>query len=70
MVQVAGRAHATAALSTMDVVRRVYRREGLAGFWRGFAPRMANVALWGTCMVTAYEFLKRVCVVSPPPDRR
>lgn len=35
-----------ARLSTLDVVRRVYGSEGLPGVWRGFVPRMLNVALW------------------------
>jgi Mitochondrial carrier protein len=62
-VQIAGRSRVTADLTTWEVVQRVYRQEGVAGFWRGLPPRLVNVAMWGTCMVTAYEFLKRLCVV-------
>jgi solute carrier family 25 protein 44 len=60
-VQVAGRCSTTARLSTLEVVGRLYRREGISGFWRGSIPRMLSVALWGSCMVSAYEFLKRAC---------
>jgi hypothetical protein len=66
-LQVAGRSPVTAGFSTLDVIQRLYAREGIRGFWRGFVPRMANVALWGTCMVSAYEFLKRTCIMQPPP---
>jgi solute carrier family 25, member 44 len=60
-IQVAGRCPTTARLTTLELAGRLYKREGLAGFWRGSIPRMLNVALWGTCMVSAYEFLKRAC---------
>lgn len=40
-------------------------REGWRGFYRGVAPRMFSSSLWGTAMVSAYEFLKRVCVLPP-----
>lgn len=43
----------------MDVASRLYYDEGIRGFYRGVVPRMANVALWGTCMVTGYEFLSK-----------
>lgn len=47
------------------VVAHLAREEGLAGFYRGVAPRMLNTAIWGTSMVSAYEFLKRLCVLPP-----
>lgn len=37
--------------------------EGIGGFYRGVVPRMANTAIWGTAMVTTYEFLKRLCLL-------
>lgn len=40
----------------------IFEREGFMGFWRGMLPRMANVCLWGTCTVSAYELLKRMSV--------
>lgn len=41
----------TTGFTTWDIVSRLHRREGLRGFWRGALARMANAALWGTCMV-------------------
>ena len=48
--------------SLADVVGALYREEGPTGFLRGIGPRIANVALWGTCMVVVYEALKRASV--------
>jgi solute carrier family 25, member 44 len=39
------------------------RKEGMQGFFKGVAPRMVNTAVWGTAMVTTYEFLKRLCAL-------
>ncbi len=46
-----------------SVARQLMQQDGPRGFFRGLLPRMANVALWGTCMINAYEFLKRVCAL-------
>ena len=37
----------------------LYREHGALGFFRGVRPRMTSVSIWGTTMVTTYEFLKR-----------
>lgn len=37
--------------------------EGPKGFFRGVAPRMVSTSIWGTAMVTTYEFLKRLCAL-------
>ena len=37
----------------------LYNEHGARGFLRGVRPRMTSVAIWGTTMVTTYEFLKR-----------
>ena len=37
----------------------LYRQHGASGFFRGVKPRMMSVSIWGTTMVTTYEFLKR-----------
>ena len=37
----------------------------LQGLMRGVVPKMANTALWSTCMVSVYEFLKRLCQLEP-----
>jgi hypothetical protein len=31
---------------------------------------MASSALWGTAMVSTYEFLKRTCQISPEEEAR
>lgn len=43
--------------------RALYAEHGAAGFLRGVRPRMTSVSIWGTTMVTAYEFLKRLASV-------
>ena len=42
---------------------QLIQQDGVAGLWRGVGPRMISAMLWGTCMVSAYEFLKRTCAV-------
>ncbi|EFJ49371.1 mitochondrial substrate carrier [Volvox carteri f. nagariensis] len=44
-----------------EVARQIMREDGVGGFLRGAVPRMLNASLWGTCMVTVYEYLKRTC---------
>jgi solute carrier family 25 protein 44 len=39
------------------------RNEGPKGLFRGVAPRMVSTSIWGTVMVTTYEFLKRLCML-------
>lgn len=48
------------------VAAQLWREEGLWGFARGLQPRIASAALWGTCMVSAYEYLKRICLLPAP----
>lgn len=44
------------------IARQLLAEEGPKALWRGVAPRITSTALWGTSMVTAYEFLKRICL--------
>ena len=44
----------------VSTARALYAEHGASGFLRGVRPRMTSVAIWGTTMVTAYEFLKRL----------
>ncbi|GLC34560.1 hypothetical protein PLESTB_001248200 [Pleodorina starrii] len=53
--------HDGATPTSREVARQVLREDGVRGFLRGAVPRMLNASLWGTCMVTVYEYLKRVC---------
>ena len=57
-LQVAG-GTAGAAPTAVAIVKRLLAEDGVAGLFRGLGPRTASVALWGTCMVNAYEGLKR-----------
>lgn len=62
---VSGSVSAATAASNATIkstVQELIREEGLSGFMRGVVPRMLSTALWGTAMVTAYEFLKRFSV--------
>lgn len=43
----------------LGTVQDILKTDGIKGFARGMVPRIANVGLWGTAMVSAYEFLKR-----------
>ncbi|KAK9794641.1 hypothetical protein WJX73_006445 [Symbiochloris irregularis] len=40
--------------------RQLLQEDGPRGLLRGLLPRMVNVSMWGTAMVTCYEFLKRL----------
>ena len=45
----------------------LYREHGALGFFRGVRPRMTSVSIWGTTMVTTYEFLKRTSKIDAEP---
>ncbi|KAG2501014.1 hypothetical protein HYH03_000834 [Edaphochlamys debaryana] len=53
--------HDGATPSFLEVAKQIAREDGPAGFLRGAVPRMLNASLWGTCMVSVYEYLKRIC---------
>ena len=61
-------ATAAKAPSAAAVVRQLLREDGFRGLFRGLGPRTASVALWGTCMVNAYEALKRAAATKPPSE--
>ena len=48
-----------------EVARGLLAEEGPRGLLRGAVPRMASSALWGTAMVSTYEFLKRISALPP-----
>jgi len=64
-MQVTETARGSAAPTVASTVRDLVAQDGLAALYRGVVPRMASSALWGTCMVSAYEYLKRTCRVEP-----
>lgn len=65
------KAHPTdgSAPSWRTVAADLLRSEGPRGFFRGLVPRMTSTAIWGTAMVTTYEFLKRMCILPGDDDK-
>lgn len=50
------------ASEVWGVCKGLVQREGVAGLYRGLFPRMTASSVFGSTMVLAYEFLKRICV--------
>ncbi|XP_020092924.1 solute carrier family 25 member 44 [Ananas comosus] len=44
-----------------QVVRRLIAEDGWKGLYRGLGPRFLSMSAWGTSMIVAYEYLKRLC---------
>lgn len=63
-----GASATTKTPSAASVVRQLLREDGFRGLFRGLGPRTVSVALWGTCMVNAYEALKRAAATKPRSD--
>ena len=61
-MQVATREQGDVKPTFRHIAQQLVREEGLGGFYRGIAPRCLNTVLFGTCMVNAYELLKRLSV--------
>lgn len=61
-LQVAIRQKGTGKPTFRAIAQKLIAEEGPKGLLRGVAPRITSTALWGTCMVTSYEFLKRICL--------
>lgn len=59
-LQTAAHVNADAKPTLQAVVAKLIREDGVMAATRGLIPRMGNSALWGTCMVSAYEFLKAI----------
>ncbi|KAL5080344.1 hypothetical protein RYX36_008765 [Vicia faba] len=49
-------------ISIKQVVKELISEDGWKGVYRGFCPRLVSTSAWGTSMVLAYEYLKRLCV--------
>ena len=43
-----------------QTIRTLVAEEGMGGFYKGLGPRWASMALWGTCMITVYEYLSEI----------
>ncbi|KAL3526616.1 hypothetical protein ACH5RR_011272 [Cinchona calisaya] len=44
-----------------QVVKTLISEDGWTGFYRGLGPRFFSMSAWGTSMILAYEYLKRLC---------
>ncbi|MEW5302380.1 MAG: hypothetical protein WDW36_005173 [Sanguina aurantia] len=60
-IQVATKVHGQPNVTISSVLRQILREDGARGLLRGVLPRMVNASMWGTAMVSVYEYLKRVC---------
>lgn len=47
--------------STSQVVKNLIADDGWKGLYRGLGPRFFSMSAWGTSMILAYEYLKRLC---------
>ncbi|KAG6552021.1 hypothetical protein Mapa_006327 [Marchantia paleacea] len=45
-----------------QTVKQLIKENGWRGFYKGLVPRFVSMSLWGTSMITSYEFLKRLSV--------
>ncbi|KAL3159869.1 hypothetical protein ABBQ38_010269 [Trebouxia sp. C0009 RCD-2024] len=61
-LQVATRQKGGPQPSFRAIAQQLLAEAGAKGLLRGVAPRITSTALWSTCMVTTYEFLKRTCL--------
>jgi solute carrier family 25, member 44 len=63
---ISGSSNSTGTAPTWrSTAAELIRNEGPKGLFRGVAPRMVSTSIWGTVMVTTYEFLKRLCMLPP-----
>lgn len=47
-----------------QTVKKLLKEEGWRGFYKGLGPRFFSMSLWGTSMITTYEFLSKLLI--PP----
>ncbi|KAM3363697.1 solute carrier family 25 member 44 isoform X1 [Capsicum galapagoense] len=47
-----------------QVVKQLIAEDGWTGFYRGLGPRFVSMSAWGTSMILAYEYLKRLCAIN------
>eukprot|EP00252_Welwitschia_mirabilis_P004628 TRINITY_DN14934_c1_g1_i1.p1 TRINITY_DN14934_c1_g1~~TRINITY_DN14934_c1_g1_i1.p1 ORF type:complete len:321 (+),score=59.63 TRINITY_DN14934_c1_g1_i1:408-1370(+) len=46
--------------SVKQTIKRLIDEDGYWGFYRGLGPRFFSMSAWGTSMILAYEYLKRI----------
>ncbi|XP_022954457.1 solute carrier family 25 member 44-like isoform X2 [Cucurbita pepo subsp. pepo] len=44
-----------------QIVENLIAEDGWKGLYRGLGPRFFSMSAWGTSMILAYEYLKRLC---------
>ncbi|KAL9272499.1 Solute carrier family 25 member 44-like protein [Drosera capensis] len=49
--------------SAVQVVKELVKNDGWLGFYRGLGPRFISTSAWGTSMILAYEYLKRLSAI-------
>lgn len=49
--------------SIKQTMKRLIDEDGWRGFYRGLGPRFISMSAWGTSMILAYEYLKRLCAI-------
>lgn len=47
--------------SVKRTIKRLIDEDGWKGLYRGIGPRFFSMSAWGTSMILAYEYLKRIC---------
>ncbi|KMT18671.1 hypothetical protein BVRB_2g028000 [Beta vulgaris subsp. vulgaris] len=47
--------------NAVQVVKKLIADDGWQGLYRGLGPRFFSMSAWGTSMILAYEYLKRLC---------
>lgn len=47
--------------TTKQVFKGLIADDGWKGLYRGLGPRLFSMSAWGTSMILAYEYLKRLC---------
>ncbi|KAJ1382352.1 Mitochondrial carrier protein [Sesbania bispinosa] len=48
-------------ITVKQVVKDLIKEDGWKGLYRGLGPRFFSMSAWGTSMILAYEYLKRLC---------
>lgn len=48
-----------------QTVKKLLKEEGWRGFYKGLGPRFFSMSLWGTSMITTYEFLSTLLTYLP-----
>lgn len=43
-----------------QTVKSLMKENGWKGFYKGLGPRFISMSLWGTSMITTYEFLSEI----------